>query len=128
MRTTKARPILYVWVVLAVHRLLVVGLDWFAFSIHKRASGLVKVQRETAGKAAAARAGIEAETDISTLRRLALNAHDHAEAHFSSEVHIFNALDVFSCAILVVLAVNSTFIGLAIYGLSQNEPNRLTKR
>ena len=98
------------------------GLGWFAFSIHKRASGLVKVQRETASKAAAARARIEAETDISTLRRLALNAHDRAEADFSSEVHVFNALDVFLRATFVGLVVATTFISLAIYGLSQKSP------
>jgi hypothetical protein len=127
VRITKARPILYLWIVFAANCLLVVGLFWFTCSIHLRASSLVNVQRETASKAEATRAHIEAETDISKLRHLAFDAHERAEANFSSEVNIFNAVDVFSRAIVVFPIVTAAFVGLAIYGLSRRaqSPNQI---
>ena len=98
------------------------GLLWFTYSIHLRASSLVSVQREIASKAEAARAYIEAETDSSKLRYLALDAHDRAEANFNREVNIFNAFDVFSRAIVVFPIITAAFVGLAIYGLSRKSP------
>ena len=123
MNQLKIRPIHFLLIVFALHCFLVVGMGWFAYSFHGRASELTSGQPEMVSKAAAARVRIEAEQDISKLREWALVSHDRSAKDWDLVVSNFNDTDTAIRGLYPLYVLTAALVGLAIFGLRRSSGN-----
>jgi hypothetical protein len=130
MSLSDHRSTILVWIAVGAYSILTASLIVFTLYFHRHASASIGRQPEIHAKAAVARARIQNETDLATLRSFALTSHDASAYNGDAVVHMMRNLDSALSAFCMALIVVGAFIGAAIRGLFRKTatPNQAMQR